>query len=451
MYEETKSQAPTAISVEQLNQQIKMMIEGQLHSVWVRGEISNFKPHSSGHHYFSLKDSKSQIKAVMFRGNNLRLKFKPVDGLEVIVRGKISVYEPRGDYQIVIDMMEPVGAGALQRAFEQLKLKLKNEGLFDTSKKRFLPILPRHIAIVTSPTGAAVRDMINVLTRRYKSVNVTIVPTLVQGEGAAPQICLALDKAYSLPEVDVVIVGRGGGSIEDLWAFNEEIVARKIAESPVPIISAVGHEIDFTIADFVADVRAPTPSAAAELVVKNAADLTQHISSLKRMLIQHMAKWLSSERHKLHGLTRNLVDPKRRIYDLILRRDELELRLLSAREKYFEKQRMKILILQKRMISPLEIFNRIQNRFSLLKYKLKQSVNLSLEHNKHQLSQLMGKLDALSPLKVVDRGYSLVTVDKKVVKNIKQIKKGDEINVRFAKGQVRATVNEIVSDKKESE
>ena len=265
----TESDNVTVYSVEQLNRQIRQLIEGNLGTVWVRGELSNFKAHSSGHFYFSLKDAKSQLTAVMFRGHNSRLKFKPHDGLEVIVRGKVTVYEPRGNYQIVAEMMEPVGAGALQKAYEQLREKLKAEGLFDPKTKRPLPSLPKHVALVTSPTGAAIRDMLNILKRRNPMIEITLVPTNVQGATAAPQICEALKKAYRLPDLDAVIVGRGGGSIEDLWAFNDEALARVIKQSPVPIISAVGHEIDFTIADFVADLFAPTPSASAELVSKS--------------------------------------------------------------------------------------------------------------------------------------------------------------------------------------
>jgi len=233
-----KSNEPAVLSVEQLNVYIKQLLEGQVGVVWVKGELSNFKAHTSGHFYFSLKDAKSQITAVMFRGNNARLKFKPTDGMEVIVRGRITVYEPRGNYQLMVDMMEPVGAGALQKAFEQLKHKLRTEGLFDAAKKRPIPTFPRHIAIVTSPTGAAIRDILNILSRRAKSINVTVVPTVVQGEAAAPQLREAFKKAVALPGVDAVIIGRGGGSIEDMWCFNDGGLARLIAGSPVTVLSA---------------------------------------------------------------------------------------------------------------------------------------------------------------------------------------------------------------------
>ena len=265
----TKNRDSVVYSVEQLNITIRQTLEGQLGIVWLQAEISNFKPHSSGHFYFSLKDSKAQISAIMFRGSNSKLKFKPHDGLEVIVRGKITVYEPRGTYQIVCDSMEPVGAGALQKQFEQLKEKLKQEGLFDPLQKKVLPAFPKSIAVVTSPTGAAIQDILNIMSRRAPHVSVTVVPAIVQGAAAAPQICEAFRKAMLL-KPDVIIIGRGGGSIEDMWCFNDETLARLIASCDIPVISAVGHEIDFTICDFVADLRAPTPSAAAELVANPA-------------------------------------------------------------------------------------------------------------------------------------------------------------------------------------
>ena len=255
-------------NVEKLNAHIRQTLEGQLGVVWLQAEISNFKPHTSGHFYFSLKDSKAQISAIMFRGFNSKLKFKPHDGLEVIVRGRITVYEPRGTYQIMCEAMEPVGAGALQKQFEQLKEKLKLEGLFEATRKKPIPSYPRHVAIVTSPTGAAIQDILNIMSRRAKNVEITLVPALVQGVNAATSLVDSLKLALQLP-VDVIIIGRGGGSMEDLWSFNDETLARLISLATIPIISAVGHEVDFTICDFVADLRAPTPSAAAELVAKS--------------------------------------------------------------------------------------------------------------------------------------------------------------------------------------
>lgn len=431
------------LSVEELNRQIKKLIEGELGLVWVQGEISNFKAHTSGHFYFSLKDSKSQVSAVMFRGYNSRLKFKPVDGLEVIVRGRVSVYEPRGSYQIVCEMMEPVGAGALQKAYEQLKEKLKAEGLFDQARKRPLPAMPRHIAIVTSPTGAAIRDMINVLSRRNRSVQVTLVPTLVQGEGAAPAICEALRKATMLENVDVIVVGRGGGSIEDLWAFNDEKLARAIAACPIPIISAVGHEIDFTIADFVADLRAPTPSAAAELVVKNTEDLCHKVDGHRKMLMLAMTKFLRFENQRIQTLTAKLVDPKRRLQDLILRNDELSSRLQQAIASYFERKRLELKVGTESLPTPQKLLREKQSVIEMSLVKMKNHINCIVDMRKLDLEKMMALLESLSPLKVVERGYSVVRKDSELIKSAAQVKKGDDVTVRLAKGGFVATVKEI--------
>jgi exodeoxyribonuclease VII large subunit len=434
-------------SVEELNRHIRQLIEGELGLVWIQGEISNFKAHTSGHFYFSLKDAKSQISAVMFRGYNSRLKFKPTDGLEVVIRGRVSVYEPRGSYQIVCEMMEPVGAGALQKAFEQLKEKLKSEGLFDASKKRPLPSLPRHVAIVTSPTGAAIRDMINVLSRRHKGLKITVVPTIVQGESAAPQIVEALKKAYQLvdiEQVDTIIIGRGGGSIEDLWAFNDEKLARVIAESPVPIVSAVGHEIDFTIADFVADLRAPTPSAAAELVVKNASDLTAKIESLKRHLISAWEKNLKIDLQKLRSLSVRLVDPQRRLQDLSQRNDELWFRLQQTVLAYLQKKKLEIKLATETLKSPEQVLMEKTNQLETARFKLTAFSQRLIEKKRFRLERMMSQLDGLSPLKVVERGYSVTTVKNVLIKSSDQVKKGDEINIRLMKGNLSATVTDII-------
>jgi exodeoxyribonuclease VII large subunit len=433
----------TILTVEALNRQIRQMIEGELGVVWVQGEISNFKAHTSGHFYFSLKDSKSQVSAVMFRGFNSRLKFKPTDGLEVIVRGRVSVYEPRGSYQIVCEMMEPVGAGALQKAYEQLKEKLKREGLFEASRKRPLPAIPRHIAIVTSPTGAAIRDMLNVLSRRNRGVPVTLVPTLVQGEGAALQIVEALRKATQLPNVDVIIIGRGGGSIEDLWAFNDEKLARAIAACPVPVISAVGHEIDFTIADFVADLRAPTPSAAAELVVKNTADVAHRVETLQKMLTLAISRFLRLEHQKLQTLSVRLVDPKRRLQDLILRNDELSSRLQQAQMNYFEKRRLELKAATDSLTPPEKLIGEKRSEIELIYVRMKNQITCMVDMKKQDMLRYMSLLESLSPLKVVERGYSVVTKGPDLVKSTSQLKAGDEISVRLMKGEVTATVKEI--------
>lgn len=435
-----ESQEPNVLSVEQLNQRIKQLIEGQVGIVWVKGELSNFKAHTSGHFYFSIKDAKSQISAVMFRGNNSRLKFKPTDGLEVLVRGRVSVYEPRGNYQIVCDMMEPVGAGALQKAFEQLREKLKLEGLFDPSRKRPIPSFPRHVAVVTSPTGAAIRDILNVMGRRAKSVRVTVIPTVVQGAAAAPQIIEAMKSAYKLGDVDCIVVGRGGGSIEDMWCFNDETLARTIAMSPVPVISAVGHEIDFTIADFVADLRAPTPSAAAELVAKSSSELSNRILSLNRLLRVALDRKVKTIGQQLHGLGRRLIDPRKRLHDLAIRNDDLMTRLELASKNLFKTRRHRVEILRGRLGNPSEALHRRHQKLDLRTQALRNAMERLLDRNKLRLGKKATALDSLSPLKVVERGYSIVTKDGDVVKSSKQLKKNDQVNLRLAEGEAVASI-----------
>lgn len=428
------------LTVEQLNARIKQALEGEIGTVWVQGEISNFKAHTSGHFYFSVKDAKSQISAVMFRGHNSRLKFKPSDGLEVIIRGRITVYEPRGSYQIMCEAMEPVGAGALQKAFEQLRDRLKTEGLFAPERKRPIPHFPRHVAIVTSPTGAAIRDILNVMNRRAKSVRVTLVPTLVQGADAAPQIVNALKAAARLPDVDVIIVGRGGGSMEDLWAFNDETLARTIVTMPVPVISAVGHEIDFTISDFVADLRAPTPSAAAELVARSSAELAHKITQLHRLLAVALDRQFKTVGHRLRGLEKRLIDPRKRLQDLTLRNDDLLTRLELAARNLLHKRRHRVELLAHKMGEPTRLIDRKRQALTMSSLKLRKAMERALEKNKARSQKLMALLDSLSPLKVVERGYSIVTKDKAVVKSSAQVKPGDEIEIRLAEGGLTATV-----------
>jgi exodeoxyribonuclease VII large subunit len=342
-------------------------------------------------------------------------------------------------------MMDPVGAGALQKAFEQLKDKLKREGLFELTRKRPLPAIPRHIAIVTSPTGAAIRDMLNVLSRRNRGVPVTLVPTLVQGEGAAAQIVEALRKACLLPNVDVIIVGRGGGSIEDLWAFNDEKLARAIAACPVPVISAVGHEIDFTIADFVADLRAPTPSAAAELVVKNTADVAHRVEGLQKMLTLAISRFLKLESQRLQTFSAKLVDPKRRLQDLIQRNDELQSRLQQAQSNYFAKRRLELRATTDSLTPPEQLISEKRAAIDMLYLRMKNFVTCQVDMKKQDMHRYMSLLESLSPLKVVERGYSVVTKGTELVKSVQQLKKGDEISVRLMTGELTATVKEIKS------
>ncbi|MEQ1723974.1 MAG: exodeoxyribonuclease VII large subunit, partial [Pseudobdellovibrio sp.] len=429
-------------NVEQLNSQIRLTLEGQLGVVWLQAEISNFKPHSSGHFYFSLKDSKAQISAIMFRGHNAKLKFKPHDGLEVIVRGRITVYEPRGTYQIVCESMEPVGAGALQKQFEQLKDKLKSEGLFNSDRKKSIPHYPRHVAIVTSPTGAAIQDILNIMSRRARNVELTIVPALVQGAGAATSLCEAFAKASRL-SVDVIIIGRGGGSMEDLWSFNDEKLARLIAASELPVISAVGHEVDFTICDFVADLRAPTPSAAAELVAKSSAEIAQRLTQLDRLLSLGIQKLFKLKMHNLVLNSKRLVDPKKKLQDYAFRNDELLTRLELAIKFYFSHLNKDIQLLEKKLTSPKEVIQRLRDRIERSQLILTNSMQSRLDHLQNKVKNNMGLLGSLSPLNVVDRGFSITTKNEKVIKSIKDIKKSDLIEIKITDGIIEAEITNI--------
>ena len=391
------NEEPRVYTISDLNHYVRHLLEGEFPDIWVRGEISNFKAHSSGHFYFSLKDENSQINAVMFKGFNSKLKFRPQTGMEVLTRGKITVYEPRGSYQLFCQVMEPVGVGALQQAFNQLKEKLDKEGLFARELKKALPIFPRHVALVTSPTGAAVHDMLNVLKGRLKGLKITLVPVLVQGEGAPSSLIEGLRRAQLIPGVDVIIVGRGGGSMEDLWAFNDEGVARSIFKSHIPVISAVGHEVDFTIADFVADRRAPTPSVAAELVVQGVSEFNEKLAHLKARLYRSWQQAMASKRNHLHYLRQRLVDPQRRLEDLTLRCDEWVSRLESSMKR-------------------------------------------SLESCHTQVNHLQSLMDSLNPLKVLERGYAVVKMEKALIHKYKDLKIGDRVQIQLGEGGFWAQV-----------
>jgi exodeoxyribonuclease VII large subunit len=390
------------LSISELTQLIKFQLEQSFDYLWVEGEISNFRIPSSGHFYFTLKDEKSQIRAVMFRSQNRTLEFSPEDGLSVICRGRLNVYETRGEYQLILDYLEPKGLGALQLAFEQLKQRLAQEGLFDTDHKKPLPQLPRKIGIVTSPTGAAIRDILNIIERRFANVGILIYPVKVQGEGAAQEIATALQELNQMPEIDVVILARGGGSIEDLWPFNEEVVARAIYHSEIPVISAVGHEVDFTIADFVADLRAPTPSAAAELVVRNKDDLIYNLNTVYVRLKNSIRKIYEFNQSRFAFLQKRIPDPRKMIPGLRLTIDEYGERIAFY-------------------------------------------VSNALKIKKEKIEGMMGRLDALSPLNVLKRGYSITRTvpDLKVVRNAKQLASGDKINVRLFKGELMCRVEEV--------
>lgn len=438
------SEELTVYRVSQLNKVIRQLLEGEFQLLWIQGEISNFKAHPSGHFYFSLKDEKAQVSAVMFKGFNRHLKFKPGDGLEVLVRGKVTVYEPRGNYQIFCEVMEPLGAGSLQLAFEQLKEKLQKEGLFSLERKLPLPLFPEHVALVTATSGAAIRDMIHVLNRRSRGLRITVVPALVQGERAPASIVEGIRLANQLGDVDVIIVGRGGGSIEDLWGFNDERVARAIAASQLPVISAVGHEVDFTIADFVADLRAPTPSAAAEVVVKNSADLVISLQTLGHRLQLAVERKMGSNHQCVDALIKRLVDPRRRLRDLILRCDELIDRLMEAMRRNFKTQRSALVTTQQRLGSPLSSVRQLEIQCQFLTESLHLSMKRKWENSYSRWQRLTQVLDSLSPLKVVERGYAVVR-DRQghILKSVEKMEVNQEVEVQMRDGWVNVQVNQV--------
>lgn len=411
-----------AITVTQLNQYIKTLLETDINlsGVSIRGEISNFKLHSSGHCYMTLKDENAAIRAVMFRSYASRLKFTPENGMKIIASGKISVYERDGQYQLYISSMQPDGVGDLYAAYEQLKAKLQAEGIFDMSHKKTIPAYPKTVGVITSPTGAAIRDIINVATRRYPLAEILICPVLVQGDDSARQIANAIEFMNSSHLADVLIVGRGGGSIEDLWSFNEEAVAYAIYNSQIPVISAVGHETDFTIADFVADMRAPTPSAAAELAVPSGIELKTTVNSLYNRMLNCITNTIGHKRAVISSFS--LKSPVDYINQNRLRADNCVQKIVNLTSDTIARNRLRTDRSQQAIVKVTE------GAF------LQKSKNLAVS---------IAKLDALSPLKVMDRGYSLTENAKGIVKCTNDTFTGDKITVKLKDGALGCTVDNI--------
>ena len=414
--------------------------------LWIQGEISNFKHHSSGHMYFSLKDARAQIKAACFRNSNAYLKFRPGDGMEVLARGRVSVYEPRGDYQILVEYMEPVGLGSLQKAFEQLREKLRGEGLFDESRKIPLPLLPKKVGIVTSPAGAAVHDMLRVLKMRNSALDVLIYPAKVQGAGAAEEVAEGIRVLGE--RVDVVIVGRGGGSIEDLWAFNEEIVARAIAGSKTPIVSAVGHETDFTIADFVADLRASTPSSAAELVAGVREEMLMNVRVLEGRIGHAVRRRMDICRLNLERLSRNLafaVAPNK-IRELAQRFDEATLRMIHGmRNRMLDYRRRERLLASRLRSADLNrLVARKKDVLSGKRQDLTAGIRTVVNSHKSRFAVAAGKMDSLSPLGVLGRGFAICRDDEgKILRMASDVRVGSDVRVRLASGELECEVRRI--------
>ncbi|CAM4046575.1 exodeoxyribonuclease VII large subunit [Bacillus manliponensis] len=435
------------LTVTALTKYIKTKIEYDPHlqSVWLKGEISNFKCHSRGHMYFTLKDENARIASVMFASHNRGVKFRPEDGMKVLVKGKISVYEASGSYQIYIHDMQPDGVGNLHLAYEQLKVRLEEEGLFSQLYKQPIPAYPTKIGVITSPTGAAIRDIITTITRRYPIGKVIVFPVLVQGESAAPSIVQAIQKANEMNDIDVLIVGRGGGSIEELWAFNEEVVARAISESAIPIISAVGHETDFTIADFVADLRAPTPTAAAELAAPNILELQEKLTQRTLRLQRAMMALVKGKQDRLQALQTSYAFryPKQLYEQKEEQLDRALDGLVQAKERYIEKKMNKLqqlsFYLEKH--HPSEKIMQTKMTVERLQKQLQREMGSLLKEKEFAFVTAAQKLETLSPLKVMMRGYGLVyNEDKKVLKSVKEVGLGDAVQIRLQDGVLDCNV-----------
>ena len=415
--------------VSELTQLIKLALESSFPRIWVEGEVSNFHRHSSGHLYFTLKDASSQIRAVIWRSDARTVKFDLKDGLQLVCRGRINVYEPRGEYQVVVDLAEPKGKGALQLAFEQLKEKLRAEGLFDPQRKKTLPMFPKKVGVVTSPRGAAIQDILRILERRFSRLHILIYPAKVQGEGAAEEIAEGIDTLGRRPDIDVIIVGRGGGSIEDLWAFNEEKVARAIFRCPVPIISAVGHEVDFTIADFVADVRASTPSAAAEMVIEKEGAILDRISGLEKGLAGSLRFLVQDLRHRVDRLADHRIFQG---FRLRLRNLEQEVDELEERARESVRRRAKKIAEQRMALA-------------LFEEKLGHSLKGTIRDLLARWEKLSIQLHNLSPLNILEKGYALVWREDglRLVQSIGEVRKDQELMVSFHRGEFRCEVKDV--------
>ncbi len=413
------------LSVTKLNQMARRILEGEFPNIWVEGEISNFVQPSSGHWYFTLKDASAQIRCVMFRNRNRSLRVKPQDGSKVLLRGKISLYEGRGEFQLSADTLEDIGDGELLRAFEQLKVKLQKEGLFDVKNKKSIPAVPKHVGVITSPSGAAIRDVLNILERRFPAIKVTILPSQVQGKEAVQKIreALLFANRYRTFPFDILLLTRGGGSLEDLWPFNSETIARTIADIDIPIVSAIGHESDTSISDFVADLRAPTPSAAAELISPDQHEWNYNLERHKQTLTRRISIILKNNLAQMQHLKKRLQHPRQRLQELNQRIDNLELRLINKSR-----------------------FNETKRQIDSIQNQLIDRAKAKVTKKNNQFNNLTQRLDTLSPLATLKRGYSITTYggkEGKIVRNANSLKKNDVIDVRFSSGIISANVKDI--------
>lgn len=434
------------LSVSALTRAIKQQLENRFVDVWVEGEASNLRTPSSGHLYFTLKDESAQLRAVLFRSSGRSVKFLPKEGQQVLCHGRVTIYEPRGEYQIVVDSIEPRGIGALQAAFEQLKERLQKEGLFDPSRKKPLPVLPRRIGIVTSRTGAAIRDILKVLSGPWANLEIVINPVPVQGEGAAEAIASAIDELNERGPFDLLIVGRGGGSLEDLWAFNEEVVARAIFRSRIPVISAVGHEVDYTISDFVADLRAPTPTAAAEMVIRARREWRDRNEFQRVRLNGGMRHGLEMARSRLNVFQRSLRDPRKAMEASLFRLDELEVRIHRGLVNTLRHQAQRLRHAREslRHRSPVERLHRLGTQTQELTKRFELQAGFYLRQKRNRLESLLTALDGLSPLAILSRGYSITRKlpELRLIKNAQEVDPGMRVQVRLHQGALICRVEE---------
>ena len=442
-----ENQSPRIYTVSALNEQIKDLLEDSFDFLWVEGEISNFRIPSSGHYYMVLKDEKAQIRTVMFRPQTRYLKFTPEDGMKVIAQGRIGVYQPRGEYQIILDYLEPLGIGALALAFEQLKKKLAAQGIFKDEVKKSLPFLPQKVAVITSPTGAAIQDFLKIIHRRFTNIEIIIVPVKVQGDEAAAEMVEALDIVNKELSVDVIVLTRGGGSLEDLWAFNQEELALAIRASRIPVVSAVGHEIDVTISDLAADLRAPTPSAAAELLVVEKESLKERLMEIKSHLKLGLKTHLTNFIQRFILLSKGLRDPRKRITDFWIRLDELNNRIIRLMDLMIREKKKGLASEGRALIlhSPTHMCASLSQRIEFQKRSLTPMIIRRLKDHRMALSLFGEKIKDLSPLSILKRGYSITRKlpEKRILKDVTGMEKGDHVNVILAEGEMDCRIEKI--------